>query len=737
MQFLPSTITAALGGKVAAKGQGAQSGKTAGTARAAQEVFGNMLGEAKRVQASGASKAAAVAQQATQAKAAVAATLAPNEKISRTFRTNSAASTPSVQDMLTQAVAVANAPKTAAVQTDTRAATNTRAAENLVERVAGKHSTPVATADASAENIQNAQEAMLEAGMEQEAPKVKVANPYTRHTTDGVTYTLQEVSFTRQDLQELRATLVKEGVAPAKIAGLDTLIEMPDGATLGQVMLHLQGERTPVALEDNEMDAIDAQLSSVDPSGVLATTFLQAIAANNPRGALNMLDKALGELDATETIEITKSGMVALGKALGMDEKGLQEMAGQFGAVENATVMPAQFGALLAPVAEKLVADKANQEKLDAAISKTLKPIIATARQRMEKENQAHSLQDRKVAQSKAQIERSVQEKSRDILDETLNAAGAAQEGENVQRQSAVFAQSETVVAKPGHHGSEKVRDERAVQPQAAQNQTAQSADNRVAVPQTDNAQRQPVAGEAFQQQGNDANTQQDARQNAHSAPEQEMVQGAGQSSSWQELLSKVDVQPVAANVEQMAFNVAQPAVAMENAPLVNTQPEPLARHLVNQVESGMLRTLRNGATSLELQLHPQELGTLNIVLTSYNGEVSARIIADKSETVEMLNHQLDTIRASLEEQGVKVEKVDVELRQNDQENSDHFSWQDADSHNSWQEQDARQQTLSRIRNLASIRNNTANPEMTTLERSVHIMGRTAENAATGLDLVA
>ena len=592
---------------------------------------------------------------------------------------------------------------------------------------------PVATADTSAQNVQNVQDAMLEAEG-QDAPRVKVESPYTRHSTDGVTYTLQEISFTRQDLQELRETLVKEGVSPAKIADIDALIEMPDGATLGQVMLKLRGDRGPVALQDEEMDAIDAQLSSVDPSGVLGTTFMQAVVANNPRGALNQLDSVWGEMDADDTVEVTKAGMLALGKALGLNEKGLQSMAATFGDVENATVTVAQFGALLAPAAEKIVADKANQEKLDAALSKTLKPIIAKARQRMEKENQAHSLLDRKVAQSKAQIERSVQTKSRNILDATLNAVGEERQAESVQRQSAVFAQSETVVGKPGQHGNTKVQDQNEQQ----QNAPRANENSPFARQTEENAQPRPAAVAANRQNADqhmDDDARRDFGQNRQDG-RQETAQQANPSSGWQELLGKVNM--------QSAFTMTQPIQTLDTQFVDNldatrnaAQPEPLARHLVNQVENGVLRTLRNGATSLELQLHPQELGTLNIVLTSSNGEVSARILADKRETVEMLNHQLDTIRASLEEQGVKVEKVEVALRQNDQENSDQPSWQDTDSHNSWAEQDARRQTLARMRNLANIRNNTINSETTTLERSVHIMGRTAENAATALDLVA
>ncbi|MCR5561832.1 MAG: hypothetical protein K6F46_00455, partial [Desulfovibrio sp.] len=54
--------------------------------------------------------------------------------------------------------------------------------------------------------------------------------PYTRSTNNGTTYTLQEVCFTKQDLQQLRNDLLKAGAPASTLKSLTELSERADGA---------------------------------------------------------------------------------------------------------------------------------------------------------------------------------------------------------------------------------------------------------------------------------------------------------------------------------------------------------------------------------------------------------------------------------------------------------------------------------------------------------------------------
>ena len=120
--------------------------------------------------------------------------------------------------------------------------------------------------------------------------------------------------------------------------------------------------------------------------------------------------------------------------------------------------------------------------------------------------------------------------------------------------------------------------------------------------------------------------------------------------------------------------------------------------------------------------------------LTVRNGEVTALIRPEKSETADMVNRQVEHIRLNLEQQGLKVDKVEVRLDSNQQDAS---AWQDLQQHNSWQEEDARREELARLKNLATFRNNNKNDTSATLEQPVHSLGGAAGYAAGTLNVVA
>ena len=105
-----------------------------------------------------------------------------------------------------------------------------------------------------------------EAMEEDEASGPLVDAPYSRHTLNGVLYTLDEVTFTKKELQELRASLVKAGAPEDALGGLDALIQSPDGAMLAQVMASLQMNST-VKLSDSDKDALTGLFNQIDPSG--------------------------------------------------------------------------------------------------------------------------------------------------------------------------------------------------------------------------------------------------------------------------------------------------------------------------------------------------------------------------------------------------------------------------------------------------------------------------------------
>ena len=100
----------------------------------------------------------------------------------------------------------------------------------------------------------------------------------------------------------------------------------------------------------------------------------------------------------------------------------------------------------------------------------------------------------------------------------------------------------------------------------------------------------------------------------------------------------------------------------------------------MKQVDDAVLRTLNSGAKQLTLQLSPENLGKLSIVLQVSGKEVGATIRAESADAAKVIADNLDIIKSSLEAQGLKVEKLDVQTGLTG--NQDYRDWYGENEHN-------------------------------------------------------
>lgn len=104
------------------------------------------------------------------------------------------------------------------------------------------------------------------------------------------------------------------------------------------------------------------------------------------------------------------------------------------------------------------------------------------------------------------------------------------------------------------------------------------------------------------------------------------------------------------------------------------------AEQIMKQITDFMRARGNVQGSSVELQLHPASLGTLNISVTAKNGIVTAQFTAQDEAVRNVLEGQVAELRNRLDEQGVKVEAIEVtvsshEFERNLEQNAD----QDAD----------------------------------------------------------
>ena len=119
------------------------------------------------------------------------------------------------------------------------------------------------------------------------------------------------------------------------------------------------------------------------------------------------------------------------------------------------------------------------------------------------------------------------------------------------------------------------------------------------------------------------------------------------------------------------------------------------APKVMRQVENAFIKTLAGGVKQLTVQLSPDELGKLSVSLQLQGKEVSAMIRAESPEAARVIHENLDVIKNALENQGLKVDKLDVQtgLAGNQDQN-----WFGQDQHNLARDREAMVAMRSHLR---------------------------------------
>jgi flagellar hook-length control protein FliK len=128
--------------------------------------------------------------------------------------------------------------------------------------------------------------------------------------------------------------------------------------------------------------------------------------------------------------------------------------------------------------------------------------------------------------------------------------------------------------------------------------------------------------------------------------------------------------QSFAENLNSLITETANAAAQTETAKAVQTQ------NIYDQIADYMKIQLKPETTSLEIQLHPANLGTVNVHLTEKQGMLTAEFTTQNEAVKAAVESQIVQLKNQFEEQGIKVEAVEVSVAeqkysQNGNENSD------------------------------------------------------------------
>ena len=84
---------------------------------------------------------------------------------------------------------------------------------------------------------------------------------------------------------------------------------------------------------------------------------------------------------------------------------------------------------------------------------------------------------------------------------------------------------------------------------------------------------------------------------------------------------------------------------------------------IMKQIMDYMRVQIKSDVSSLEMQLHPENLGTLQIHVAAKGGVLTANFVAQNEAVKAALESQMVQLKESFEEQGVKVEAIEVTVQ--------------------------------------------------------------------------
>ena len=106
---------------------------------------------------------------------------------------------------------------------------------------------------------------------------------------------------------------------------------------------------------------------------------------------------------------------------------------------------------------------------------------------------------------------------------------------------------------------------------------------------------------------------------------------------------------------QTVAEHVEQAVAKMED-----TYSQTTTESIMNQIEDVIKVIQKENLTEMELQLHPASLGTVKVALIAKEGVITATFTAENEAVRAALESQMVTLKQSFEEQGIKVEAVEV-----------------------------------------------------------------------------
>lgn len=148
--------------------------------------------------------------------------------------------------------------------------------------------------------------------------------------------------------------------------------------------------------------------------------------------------------------------------------------------------------------------------------------------------------------------------------------------------------------------------------------------------------------------------------------------QQAGQSNE-QQTQAQTGNADAGSTVAQFTQQISQTFESVFTANAETANPVDIVRQVVDAIKLTNTQTLQR----MEIQLNPENLGKVNVMVTVREGVVTAQITAQNEQVKQALENQMITLKENFQNQGVKVDAVEVTVQSHGFEANQNFTGQE------------------------------------------------------------
>lgn len=481
-------------------------------------------------------------------------------------------------------------------------------------------------------------EKMLEAAPETEPEEAPVNAAGTKAPVKEDTEPVvrdKEARMTQEELDEVKDDLKEYGMSDEEIAKIEEKVNSEEGMTWGEfvsVVAHKMAEMRQVELSDGQKDKLMSFFSKFGFTEKESAKLVSHLEKGHFAKVMKALKAKLEAMPQDQPLLIDKKEVEAFTAAMGFSKELTTKIQELFGA----NTLPKDVKQAFTLIRQEL----AEMDKKDEQLVRILGKAVAKA-----------------------------------MGDESKATTVARQIAEAVDLKPRVAEEKPTVEVKEDL--AEAVKGRKEVIPEA--NVRKASEDNLTSKAEIKTDTRSEVK----------ADTKSDANNDVHANN-----QDNESDENWNNFFGKMREDGSQASNSQAQIR-ANNAEALAKAGLTEADARAKAKawekvsapKVMKQVDNAFLKTLNNGAKQLTLQLTPENLGKLSIVLSVQGKEVGATIRAESPDAARIIADNIDIIKNSLESQGLKVEKLDVQTGLNS--NQDYQDWFGENEHNLSREREA------------------------------------------------